>query len=68
MNLDCDTELIRATLINLREELKSEKERTRLYELRVKNMMDEWRKERKDYEDKIESLEGLLEVQNTIDK
>ena len=27
MNLDCDTELIRATLINLREELKSKKER-----------------------------------------
>ncbi len=68
MNLDCDTELIRATLINLREELKSEKERTRLYELRVKNMMDEWRKERKEYEDKIKSLEGLLEVQNTIHK
>ena len=68
MSLDCDSDIIRMTLTNLREELKSEKERTRLYELRVKNMMDEWRKERKEYEDKIKSLEGLLEVQNTIDK
>ena len=68
MSLDCDSDIIRMTLTNLREELKSEKERTRLYELRVKNMMDEWRKERKEYEDKIKSLEALLEVQNTIHK
>ena len=67
MSLDCDVDIIRLTLTNLREELKSEKERTRLYEVRVKNMVDEWRKERMEYENKIKNLESLLEIQNNLD-
>jgi len=67
MSLDCDSDIIRMTLTNLREELKSEKERTRLYEVRVKNMVDEWRKERMEYENKIKNLESLLEIQNNLD-
>lgn len=67
MSLDCDSDIIRMTLKNLREELKSEKERTRLYEIRVKNMVDEWRKEREEYENKIRNLESLLEIQNNLD-
>ena len=67
MSLDCDADIIRMTLTNLREELKTEKERTRLYEIRVKNMVDEWRKERSEYEDKIKNLESLLEIQNSLD-
>ena len=67
MSLDCDVDIIRMTLTNLREELKSEKERTRLYEVRVKNMVDEWRKEREEYENKIKNLESLLEIQNNLD-
>ena len=34
MSLDCDVDIIRMTLTNLREELKNDKERTRLYEIR----------------------------------
>ena len=67
MSLDCDSDIIRMTLMNLREELKNEKERTRLYEIRVKNMVDEWRKEREEYENKIKNLESLLEIQNNLD-
>lgn len=67
MSLDCDSDIIRMTLTNLREELKNEKERTRLYEIRVKNMVDEWRKEREEYENKIRNLESLLEIQNNLD-
>lgn len=67
MSLDCDSDIIRMTLTNLREELKNEKERTRLYEIRVKNMVDEWRKEREEYENKIKNLESLLEIQNNLD-
>ena len=67
MSLDCDSDIIRMTLMNLREELKNEKERTRLYEIRVKNMVDEWRKEREEYENKIRNLESLLEIQNNLD-
>ena len=67
MSLDCDVDIIRMTLTNLREELKNEKERTRLYEIRVKNMVDEWRKERDEYENKIKNLESLLEIQNNLD-
>ena len=67
MSLDCDADIIRMTLTNLREELKNEKERTRLYEIRVKNMVDEWRKEREEYENKIRNLESLLEIQNNLD-
>tara|TARA_B100002051_G_C16527788_1_gene531108 strand:+ start:198 stop:404 length:207 start_codon:yes stop_codon:yes gene_type:complete len=67
MSLDCDVDIIRMTITNLREELKSEKERTRLYEVRVKNMVDEWRKERMEYENKIKNLESLLEIQNNLD-
>ena len=67
MSLDCDADIIRMTLTNLREELKNEKERTRLYEIRVKNMVDEWRKEREEYENKIKNLESLLEIQSNLD-
>ena len=67
MSLDCDSDIIRMTLMNLREELKNEKEKTRLYEIRVKNMVDEWRKEREEYENKIRNLESLLEIQNNLD-
>ena len=67
MSLDCDADIIRMTLTNLREELKNEKDRTRLYEIRVKNMVDEWRKEREEYENKIRNLESLLEIQNNLD-
>ena len=67
MSLDCDADIIRMTLTNLREELKNEKERTRLYEIRVKNMVDEWRKEREEYENKIKNLESLLEIQSSLD-
>lgn len=67
MSLDCDADIIRMTLTNLREELKNEKDRTRLYEIRVKNMVDEWRKEREEYENKIKNLESLLEIQSSLD-
>ena len=67
MSLDCDSDIIRMTLKNLREELKNEKEKTRLYEIRVKNMVDEWRKEREEYENKIRNLESFLEIQNNLD-
>ena len=67
MSLDCDADIIRMTLTNLREELKNEKDRTRLYEIRVKNMVDEWRKEREEYENKIKNLESLLEIQSNLD-
>ena len=67
MSLDCDSDIIRMTLKNLREELKNEKEKTRLYEIRVKTMVDEWRKEREEYENKIRNLESLLEIQNNLD-
>ena len=38
-----------------------------IYEIRVKNMVDEWRKEREEYENKIRNLESLLEIQNNLD-
>lgn len=68
MSLDCDLEIIKYTLTNLREELKTEKEKNKLYEGRIKDLMDIWRKERRDYETQIENLEKLLEIQNSIDK
>ena len=67
MSLDCDSEIIKYTLTNLREELKDEKNKNKLYEGRIKDLMDVWRKERKEYEKKIENLENLLEIQSSLD-